>query len=89
MNIHQLINTRAIVKRFLNNGWSFSVVSKDGAIVYANMKPIFSSYVFENVVDGVMGIPTRRIVGGANGVNYIMMMLYRFDATLVLRSVAR
>ena len=87
MNIHQLINMRAFVKKLLNSGYHFSITSKDGAIVYANMMPIFSSYVFENVADSVIGIPTRRIVARANGVNYVMLMLYRFEAKLVLRSL--
>jgi len=85
MNINGIINARARIKRWISNGWSFAVTSRDGVTVYASMKPIFSSYLFENYADGVMGLPNRRIINPELGIGMMMLMLYRFDAILVLK----
>jgi len=85
MNIDGIINNRARIKRWMSNGWSFDVVNNRGVTVYASMKPIFSSYVFENYADGALGIPNRRIINPDLGIGLVMLMMYRFDAVLVLK----
>ena len=85
MNIHGIINARARIKRWLSNGWSFAIESRDGVTVYAIVRPMFSHNLFENHADGALGIPNRRIVTPQLALGLMVLMLYRFDAVLVLK----